>query len=293
MRTAIYGAGSLGTILGAYINKAGEPIELINRNKAHVEALQNSGAKVVGTVDFTQKVTAYTPAEMSGTYDIIFLMTKQQHNKEVVTMLKDFLAPDGVLVTFQNGLPEIQIAEILGVEAEDVVEKVAFVACNGTCEVVSKKYEYQGHKSCRTANMAYSGDRICNFACLGYGDCMTVCPQGAISIKNGVARVSPRKCIGCGICVRKCPNGIIHLVNDPSRVVVECSNHDKGAVTRKLCTNGCIGCMKCQKVCPTGAVKVENNLATIDYSLCTGCGACDDVCPVHCIHEDNFICGAH
>ena len=116
MRTAIYGAGSLGTILGAYINKAGEPIELINRNKAHVEALQNSGAKVVGTVNFTQPVTAYTPAEMFGTYDIIFLMTKQQHNKEVVTMLKDFLAPDGVLVTFQNGLPEIQIAEILGEE---------------------------------------------------------------------------------------------------------------------------------------------------------------------------------
>lgn len=72
MRVAIYGAGSLGTILGAYISKAGVAIELINRNKAHVEALQTQGAKVVGTVDFTQTVVAYTPAEMSGTYDIIF-----------------------------------------------------------------------------------------------------------------------------------------------------------------------------------------------------------------------------
>ena len=36
MRIAIYGAGSLGTILGAFISKAGVPIELINRNKAHV-----------------------------------------------------------------------------------------------------------------------------------------------------------------------------------------------------------------------------------------------------------------
>ena len=87
MRTAIYGAGSLGTILGAFINKAGMPIELINRNKAHVEALQTSGAKVVGTMEFSQKVKAYTPDQMSGTYDIIFLMTKQQNNKEVVTML--------------------------------------------------------------------------------------------------------------------------------------------------------------------------------------------------------------
>ena len=67
MRTAIYGAGSLGTILGAFIAKAGMPIELINRNKAHVEALNIDGAHIVGTMKFTQKVTAYTPDQMSGT----------------------------------------------------------------------------------------------------------------------------------------------------------------------------------------------------------------------------------
>ena len=114
MRTAIYGAGSLGTILGAFINKAGEPIELINRNKAHVEALNSNGARVIGTMEFTQKVTAYTPDRMSGQYDIIFLMTKQQANREVVSFLKEYLAEDGVIVTMQNGLPEPQIAEIVG-----------------------------------------------------------------------------------------------------------------------------------------------------------------------------------
>lgn len=116
MKTAIYGAGSLGTILGAYISKAGVAIDLINRNKAHIEALQNKGAQVTGTVQFIQPVKAYTPDKMNGKYDIIFLMTKQQHNAEVVTMLKDYLADNGVLVTFQNGLPEMQIAEILGKE---------------------------------------------------------------------------------------------------------------------------------------------------------------------------------
>ena len=116
MRVAIYGAGSLGTILGAYISRGGEKIELINRNKAHVEALQTQGAHIIGTVQFVQPVVAYTPAEMSGKYDIVFLMTKQQHNAEVVAMLKDFLAEDGVLVTFQNGLPELQIADIIGEE---------------------------------------------------------------------------------------------------------------------------------------------------------------------------------
>ncbi|MBR5334778.1 MAG: 2-dehydropantoate 2-reductase [Bacteroidaceae bacterium] len=116
MRAAIYGAGSLGTILGAYITRNGCSIELINRNKAHVEALRKSGARVTGTVNFTQQVTAYTPDEMSGEYDIIFLMTKQQQNDEVVTFLKGFLAADGVIVTLQNGLPELGIAQIVGEE---------------------------------------------------------------------------------------------------------------------------------------------------------------------------------
>ena len=139
MRTAIYGAGSLGTILGAFISKAGVEIELINRNKAHVEALQVSGAKVLGTMEFTQKVTAYTPDQMSGTYDIIFLMTKQQHNAEVVTMLKDYLAEDGVLVTFQNGLPEMLIADILGAERVlgSTVAWGATMQSPGVCELTS------------------------------------------------------------------------------------------------------------------------------------------------------------
>jgi 2-dehydropantoate 2-reductase len=37
---AIYGAGSLGTVLGAYITKNGGEIELVNRNRAHVAALK-------------------------------------------------------------------------------------------------------------------------------------------------------------------------------------------------------------------------------------------------------------
>ena len=140
MRIAIYGAGSLGTILGAYISKAGVPIELINRNKAHVEALKSKGAQVVGTVQFTQQVTAYLPEEMDGQYDIIFLMTKQQHNAEVVAMLKNYLAADGVLVTFQNGLPEVQIASVLGEERVlgCTVAWGATMQGSGVCELTSE-----------------------------------------------------------------------------------------------------------------------------------------------------------
>ena len=116
MRIAIYGAGSLGTVLGAYLTKNGVPVDLVNHNRAHVEALRKKGAHIAGTVDFTVPVSALLPEEISGKYDIIFLMTKQLSNREVVTFLKDYLAEDGLIATLQNGIPENSIADIIGPE---------------------------------------------------------------------------------------------------------------------------------------------------------------------------------
>lgn len=138
-RYCIYGAGSLGTVLGAYITKNGGKIDLINRNKAHVAALQEKGARIIGTVNMTVPVTAYTPDEMTGKYDVILLMTKQLHNKEVVTMLKDFLTETGVIVTLQNGIPEPGIAEIVGAghTMGCTVEWGATLSAPGECTLTS------------------------------------------------------------------------------------------------------------------------------------------------------------
>lgn len=114
MKYAIYGAGSLGTVLGAYLTKNGVEIALVNRNRAHVEALRQNGARVTGTVEMTVPVCALLPDEMAGPYDVIFLMTKQLHNAEVVRFLKPLLSEQGVIVTLQNGIPEPGIAEIVG-----------------------------------------------------------------------------------------------------------------------------------------------------------------------------------
>ncbi len=139
-RYAIYGAGSLGTVLGAYITENGGQIDLINRNKAHTEALKTNGAKITGTVEMTVPVTALTPEEMTGKYDVILLLTKQLLNKEVVAFLKDYLAEDGVIVTLQNGLPEPEIAEIIGSDRTMgcVVEWGAALVAPGTCVLTSE-----------------------------------------------------------------------------------------------------------------------------------------------------------
>jgi 2-dehydropantoate 2-reductase len=114
MKYAIYGAGSLGTVLGAYLTKNGVDIELVNRNKAHTEALKKNGATIKGTVKMNVPVKAITPDEMEGKYDVIFLLTKQLFNKDVANFLKPFLSENGVIVTLQNGIPEPGIADIVG-----------------------------------------------------------------------------------------------------------------------------------------------------------------------------------
>ncbi len=146
-RNAIYGAGSLGTVLGAYITKNGGRIDLINRNKDHVKVLNEKGAHITGTVEMTVPVHAITPDEMSGKYDIILLMTKQLHNVEVVTMLKDYLADDGVIVTLQNGLPEPGIAEIVGSNRTMgcTVEWGATLSAPGECILTSEPESLSFH----------------------------------------------------------------------------------------------------------------------------------------------------
>ena len=139
VRVAIYGAGSLGTVLGAYMTKNGALVELVNRNRAHVEALRANGATIKGTVDMNVAVKAIYPDEMTGKYDVILLMTKQLHNAEVVAFLKDYLTDNGVIVTLQNGIPEPLIAEIVGASHTMgcTVEWGATLSAPGECTLTS------------------------------------------------------------------------------------------------------------------------------------------------------------
>lgn len=172
-----------------------------------------------------------------------------------------------------------ELGAILGIEVEAPEDVVAYVHCNGHCEATAKKAAYDGISTCKAASMLFAGPDACRFGCIGLGDCAAVCPSGAICLKDGIAHVDSSLCIGCGLCRDTCPKHVICMVPQEAKVVVTCSNTDKGAQARTVCKNACIACKKCEKVCPHGAVTVQNNLANIDYSKCTGCGACAEACP--------------
>ncbi len=152
MRACVYGAGSLGTVLGAYISKAGVPIDLINRNEEHVRVLNEQGAKITGTVNFVRPVTALLPAQMTGQYDIIFLLTKQLYNDDVAQFLRAYLSPLGIVVCLQNGIPEPGLIEDLGINhvLGCVVEWCATMTEPGCCEVTSRPENMAFHMGINT-----------------------------------------------------------------------------------------------------------------------------------------------
>ncbi len=200
-------------------------------------------------------------------------------------LVEDEGVPTNLCVPGADGVAK-QLSEVLGVEFEDVVEQVAVIQCSGDCDHTEDIVDYKGIESCSAAKLLYGGKGKCGYGCLGLGDCAAVCPQDAICIEKGLAHINQRLCIGCGLCAKTCPNSLISIIPDVERVVIACSNRDKGAATRKACSSGCIGCRKCVKVCPNGAISIVDNLAVIDYSKCENCpdfGVCARECTVKCI----------
>ncbi len=176
------------------------------------------------------------------------------------------------------------IAGIMGVEADSTEKMTAHVRCKGTCELTFNNYNYEGVKDCRMASFVPSGGpKSCDYGCMGFGTCVSVCEFGAINIVDGVARIDKEKCRACGKCIEACPKHLIELIPYKAKYVVECMNKDKGPLVMKVCKTGCIGCGLCAKECPKEAITVENSLAHIDQDKCVGCGLCAKKCPKNAI----------
>ena len=171
------------------------------------------------------------------------------------------------------------IGAVMGTEAGEVEQKVAFVKCKGSCEYTHNQGNYIGIPDCASAVRAGLAVSLCDYGCLGLGSCEQACPEGAIRVERGLATVKRQLCIGCGLCVRACPKGLIELIPAEKQVAVPCSSRDRGPQVKQLCSTGCIGCMLCVRQCEHGAISVENNLARINYDACVQCGKCAEACP--------------
>lgn len=111
-RIAIMGAGSLGTVLGAYISLHRQ-VDLIDANEAHVAALQEQGACISGKAALEHvPVRAITPSQMTGSYDLFIYMAKQTYNDACFAQMQAHSHENTYICCCQNGLPERAVSDV-------------------------------------------------------------------------------------------------------------------------------------------------------------------------------------
>ena len=127
-RCLVWGAGAIGGTMGAYLARAGHDVTLVDTVAEHVAAISRSGLRISGPIEaFTTPLPAFTPDALRGEWETIILATKAQHTAVAVRALLPHLTPAGCVISAQNGLNELTIAETVG-EARTVGAFVNFGA---------------------------------------------------------------------------------------------------------------------------------------------------------------------
>jgi 2-dehydropantoate 2-reductase len=120
MRILVMGAGAIGGNVGAPMARAGLDVTLIDQWPAHVDAMKASGLRVSGTAgDYVQPVKAlhlHEAQSVDELFDAVFLAVKGYDTEWATMFALRFLAPEGVVVDFQNGINDERVAAVAGRE---------------------------------------------------------------------------------------------------------------------------------------------------------------------------------
>lgn len=115
MTITVYGAGAIGGITGARLAHAGHDVLLVDRAQDHVAAINARGLTIEsrsGVVNIA--VRAIAPEGLGSGVELVLLAVKSQDTPAALEVLAPRLAPDGAIVSMQNGLNEELIAAAVG-----------------------------------------------------------------------------------------------------------------------------------------------------------------------------------
>src|SRR5437870_5134414 len=121
-KIAIVGAGAVGGYAGAHMVQAGEDVTYIDPWPENVEAIRKDGLRITHIRDvepFTVKPRALHLTEAQqlskeAPIDIAFVCMKSYDTAWATTLIKQYLAPAGYVVSLQNCMNEETIAGIVG-----------------------------------------------------------------------------------------------------------------------------------------------------------------------------------
>jgi 2-dehydropantoate 2-reductase len=118
-RIVFMGAGAVGGYVGGHLARTGRDVTLIDPWPEHIEAIKHNGIQLSGTQgSFSVPVNALHLHEVQSLYkspvDIAFVCTKSYDTEWATMMIRQYLAPNGYIVSMQNSINEDRIAGIVG-----------------------------------------------------------------------------------------------------------------------------------------------------------------------------------
>src|SRR5215470_17260030 len=121
-KIAIVGAGAVGGYAGAHMVQAGEDVIFIDPWPAHVDHMRKHGLRVTHAQDVPEfrvpvralHVTDVQQIAKERPFDIAFVCMKSYDTAWATMLIRQYLAPDGYVVSLQNCINEETIAAIVG-----------------------------------------------------------------------------------------------------------------------------------------------------------------------------------
>lgn len=119
LRIVFVGAGAMGSYVGGRIAQGGYDVTLIDGWQDHVQAIQRGGIQLGGTEGESSirvralhfdDVGKFAPEAV----DIAFIAVKSYDTEEAARLVCPYLAPNGFLVSLQNGINDLTLARVVG-----------------------------------------------------------------------------------------------------------------------------------------------------------------------------------
>lgn len=131
-RYLILGAGALGSVFGGLLRHAGHPVTFMGRGP-HFKAIKTQGLVIDGIWGEFRLGPVPTPAQAlkggaSEEYDVILLCVKSFDTLAACRQVRGRLAPDGLIISMQNGLGNLEVIARECGEARTIGARVIFGA---------------------------------------------------------------------------------------------------------------------------------------------------------------------
>jgi 2-dehydropantoate 2-reductase len=119
MKTAIIGAGAMGSVFGAMLSEAGQDVTLNDVSRPTVEAINERGLRLEDPPGETRAVAvrAATDPASVGPCDLVLVFVKCYHTEDAVRAAAPLIGPETAVLSLQNGWGNApRIAAIVGQE---------------------------------------------------------------------------------------------------------------------------------------------------------------------------------